>query len=77
MLIIARQCEYSPSTRDCSIVLRGSHFHLCCGVLMAFLYSGLLIMEEKIICNGDVEANKEERKAFCFHLENSLRKEGI
>lgn len=44
---------------------------------MALLYSGVLIMEEKITCNGDVEANKEERRTFCFHLENSLRKEGI
>lgn len=43
-------------TRNCFIVLRGFHFHLCCGVLLALLYSCVLIMGEKITRIDDTEA---------------------
>jgi len=60
-------------TRDCSIVLRGFHFHLCCGVIVALLYSCVFFIGEKIMCIDDVEANNDARRISFSQLENSYR----
>lgn len=44
---------------------------------MALLFSGLLIIKEKITCNDDVEVNSKKRRISSSHLENSFRNEGL